>query len=221
MYNFHSTHFPLICSLMCFLKSTLAPIGLNLWSLLMGFSGKILFSVLVAVVVVLMMQRTSSYSAFRAKVDNVNKEMEYYGLPMPLQNRINQYYTYCFVHATRISSNEMYRDTFLSRNLRSEIAIHLQKDFINTVSLFRNCAQECLVALMFTLRTVIYLPEDWIIRKGEVGRHLFIIRVGIVAVLEDENHVITNLFEGIQSISFVNLPNISHINQHLHLHVYE
>ena len=46
------------------------------------------------------------------------------------------------------------------------------------------------------MKNVVYLPEDWIVRKGEVGRHLFIIRVGIVAVMEDERTVITNLYEG-------------------------
>ena len=39
---------------------------------------------------------------------------------------------------------------------------------------------------MIALRSAIYLPDDWVMRKGEVGRHLFIIRVGVVAVIEEE-----------------------------------
>ncbi len=46
------------------------------------------------------------------------------------------------------------------------------------------------------MKSVIYLPDDWVVKKGETGRHLFIIRVGVVAVMEDETNVIANLYEG-------------------------
>ncbi len=46
------------------------------------------------------------------------------------------------------------------------------------------------MAIIIALRAAIYLPEDWVVRKGEVGRHLYIIRVGSVAVMdEDENGI--------------------------------
>jgi signal-transduction protein with cAMP-binding, CBS, and nucleotidyltransferase domain len=55
---------------------------------------------------------------------------------------------------------------------------------------------ECLIAVIIALKNSVYLPDDWIVKKGEVGRHLFIIRVGIVAVMEEDGSVITNLYEG-------------------------
>jgi hypothetical protein len=140
----------------------------------------------VAIVVIMLMQRTSSYTAFRAKFDKVTEEMEYYGLPPELQSRIKTYYEYLFIHQTRMGSHSIYLDKELSNNLRSEIALILHRDFIKKVPLFKNCTTDCLIAVIIALKSAIYLPDDWVVRKGEVGKHLYIIRVGVVAVLEEE-----------------------------------
>ena len=35
--------------------------------------------------------------------------------------------------------------------------------------LCRDCSPDCLVAVILALRTAIYLPDDWVVRKGEVS----------------------------------------------------
>jgi hypothetical protein len=159
--------------------------GINLFSAFLAFVGYGMVILLMAVIVIMMMQRTSSYTAFRAKVDRVTEEMEYYGLPHDLQTRIKTYYEYLWIHQTRMGSHSMYLDKDLSTNLRSDIALFLHRDFIKKVPLFHNCSNECLVAIVVVLRSAIYLPDDWVVRKGEAGRHLFIIRIGVVAVIEE------------------------------------
>ena len=45
------------------------------------------------------------------------------------------------------------------------------------------------MAIVVALKSAIYLPDDWVMRKGEAGRHLFIIRIGVVAVIEEDTIV--------------------------------
>ena len=54
-------------------------------SFVLAVMGVSMYAALIAFVVLLLMQRTSSYQEFRGKVDRVTKEMEHYGLPSELQ----------------------------------------------------------------------------------------------------------------------------------------
>ena len=108
----------------------------NIISFLLAVIGLMIYSLLIAFVVLLLLQRTSSYQSFRAKIDRIGKEIEYYGLPNDLKKRIEQYYRYLWVHQTRVGSHNMYHEYDLSTNLRSEIAMYLHRDFIKKVPLF-------------------------------------------------------------------------------------
>ena len=102
-------------------------------SFLLGVIGIAIYTMSISLVFLILMQRTSSYSAFRAKIDRMTNEMEYYGLDDSLQERIKTYYHYLWIHQKGFGSHSMYHDNDLSANLRSEIALFLHRDFISKV----------------------------------------------------------------------------------------
>ena len=71
--------------------------------------------------------------------------------------------------------------------LRLEVAAFLYKDLIDKVPLFHNADPEFVRAIISNLRPQVYLPDTWVIRKGEIGREMYILGKGKVEVVGEED----------------------------------
>ena len=66
--------------------------------------------------------------------------------------------------------------------MRTDIAMRVHYSTLGKVKLFRNCEPGLLKDLVVLLRPVIYLPGDYICRKNDIGKEMFIIQSGQVQV---------------------------------------
>jgi hypothetical protein len=89
-------------------------------------------------------------------------------LPNGLQNRVYNYYEYFWNRHRGLSHLSMFDD--LSGPLFSEICLHLHSDHVQRASIFVNCEPHFLVAVVEKLEPRIFLPGDFIILEGEIGR---------------------------------------------------
>nr|CAD7404266.1 unnamed protein product [Timema poppensis] len=98
---------------------------------------------------------------------------------------------------TSLSDETTILDT-LPPNLRADIAIHVHIATLNKVQIFNNCDPALLRDLVLQLRPVVFLPGDFICRKGEVGKEMYIVKNGQVQVMGGENtrQVLATLTEG-------------------------
>ncbi|GMF25910.1 unnamed protein product [Phytophthora fragariaefolia] len=74
-------------------------------------------------------------------------------------------------------------DPGMSLALRRQIAIYLFKDNLQKIPFFQLATDAVLGMICMQLHQVIYMPDDFIIREGEIGKELFMIVKGIVRVL--------------------------------------
>uniref|UniRef100_A0A1I8HBV2 Cyclic nucleotide-binding domain-containing protein n=1 Tax=Macrostomum lignano TaxID=282301 RepID=A0A1I8HBV2_9PLAT len=86
----------------------------------------------------------------------------------------------------------------LPRKLKTDLAISVHFTILSKVSLFQDCERALLSDLILKLKPVLYLPGDYICRKGEVGMEMYIIMNGQVEVVGGPNNsiVFVTLKEG-------------------------
>ena len=66
----------------------------------------------------------------------------------------------------------------VSDKLKAEIAIHVHLDTLKRVEIFQNTEAGFLCELVLRLRPVLFSPGDYICRKGEVGKEMYIVNRG-------------------------------------------
>ena len=85
----------------------------------------------------------------------------------------------------------------LPDRLRAEIALHVHLDTMKKVAIFQNCEPGLLVELVLKLKYSVFSPGDYICRKGDIGREMYIVKKGkLEVVAEDEVTVFATLKEG-------------------------
>lgn len=65
---------------------------------------------------------------------------------------------------------------------RAEIAIHVHLETLKQVSLFKDCEPGLLLELVLKLKLAVFSPGDYVCRKGDIGREMYIVKKGKLKV---------------------------------------
>lgn len=96
----------------------------------------------------------------------------------------------------------------LSHRLHEEIAIRVHFETLQRVAIFKDCEAGLLMELVLRLKLSVFSPGDYVCRKGDIGKELYIIKKGELQVVsEDESKVFATLREGVVfgEISILNI----------------
>ena len=88
--------------------------------------------------------------------------------------------------------------SFLPLKMRTDLALQIHYRTLSKVKLFQDCDHGLLKELVVKLRPIIYLPGDYICRKDDIGREMYIVQSGFVHVLggKDGKSCLVTLAEG-------------------------
>uniref|UniRef100_A0A668A4E2 Cyclic nucleotide gated channel subunit alpha 1 n=1 Tax=Myripristis murdjan TaxID=586833 RepID=A0A668A4E2_9TELE len=101
-----------------------------------------------------------------------------------LEKRVIKWFDYLWTNKKAVDEREVLK--FLPDKLRAEIAINVHLDTLKKVRIFADCEAGLLVELVLKLQPQVYSPGDYICKKGDIGREMYIIKEGKLAVVADD-----------------------------------
>ncbi|XP_050796038.1 cyclic nucleotide-gated cation channel alpha-4 [Gopherus flavomarginatus] len=105
-------------------------------------------------------------------------------------------------------TNEQQVLQHLPERLRAEVAVSVHLATLRKVQLFQTCERGLLEELVLKLRPQVYSPGEYVCRKGDIGREMYFIREGQLAVVGDDGRTrFAMLGEGLYfgEISIINI----------------
>ncbi len=97
----------------------------------------------------------------------------------------------------------------MPENLQAEIAINIHLETLKRVHIFQDCEPGLLQQLVTRLKLQVFSPNDFICKKGDIGREMYFIKSGKLSVVSDDgSKVFATLTEGsyFGEISILDIP---------------
>ncbi|XP_034031409.1 cyclic nucleotide-gated cation channel beta-1-like [Thalassophryne amazonica] len=145
------------------------------------FVGVFAFSIMIGQMRDVVGAATASQTYYRTCMDNTIKYMSSYRIPKDIQNRVKTWYNYTWQSQGMLDEQELLMQ--LPDKMRLDIAIDVNYSIVSKVPLFQGCDRQMIFDMLKSLRSVVYLPGDYVCKKGEVGREMYIIKAGEVQVV--------------------------------------
>ncbi|XP_036355014.1 cyclic nucleotide-gated channel rod photoreceptor subunit alpha-like [Octopus sinensis] len=169
--------------------------------------GVLIFATIVGNIGSMVTNINSSRIEFQQSMDGVKQYMELRHVDKSLQIKILKWFNY--LSANKQSLNDDKALDILPSRLRAEIALNLHFETLKQVKLFKNVEAGLLMEVVLKLRLQVFNPDDYICRKGDIGREMYIVKKGILNVVsEDGNTIFATLKEGaiFGELSIMNIP---------------
>uniref|UniRef100_A0A8C4SG26 Cyclic nucleotide-gated cation channel beta-1-like n=1 Tax=Erpetoichthys calabaricus TaxID=27687 RepID=A0A8C4SG26_ERPCA len=151
------------------------------FQLLNYFSGVFAFSIMIGQMRDVVGAATAGKTYYRAYMDGTIKYMNNYKISKDVQNRIKTWYEYTWKSQGMLDEQELLVQ--LPDKMRLDIAVDVSYSIVSKVPLFQGCDLQMIYDMLKKLRSVVYLPGDYVCKKGEIGRAMYIIKDGEVQVL--------------------------------------
>ncbi|XP_057680215.1 cyclic nucleotide-gated cation channel beta-3-like isoform X1 [Corythoichthys intestinalis] len=145
------------------------------------FIGVFVFSSLIGQMRDVIGAATAGQTYFRASMDGCVAYMNTYTIPKYVQNRIRTWYNYTWDSQGMLDESELLDKMPLV--MRTAIAVDINLATFQKIALFQGCDQQMLVDMLLRLKSIIYLPGDFVVKKGDIGKEMYIIKSGAVQVV--------------------------------------
>uniref|UniRef100_A0A8C9U430 Cyclic nucleotide gated channel subunit beta 3 n=1 Tax=Serinus canaria TaxID=9135 RepID=A0A8C9U430_SERCA len=152
-----------------------------IFQLLNYFMGVFVFSSLIGQMRDVIGAATAGQNYFRSCVDNTVSYMNTYSIPKLVQNRVRMWYEYTWDSQGMLDESELLEQ--MPTKMHLAVAIDVNFAIVNKVDLFKGCDTQMIYDMLLRLKSIVYLPGDFVCKKGEIGREMYIIKQGEVQVL--------------------------------------
>lgn len=160
--------------------------------------GVLVFATIVGNIGSMITNMNAARAEFQNRMDSIKQYMVFRKVGKDLENRVIKWFDYLW--SNKQSMDEETTLGLLPDKLKAEIAIHVHLDTLKKVRIFQDCEKGLLVDLVLKLKLQVFSPGDYVCRKGDVGKEMYIIKRGKLDVVADDGTTI-----------FVTLGNKTHL----------
>ncbi|KAH0630727.1 hypothetical protein JD844_003910 [Phrynosoma platyrhinos] len=146
--------------------------------------GVLIFATIVGNVGSMISNMNATRAEFQAKIDAVKHYMHFRKVSKEMEAKVIKWFDYLWTNKKTVDEWEVLKN--LPDKLRAEIAINVHLETLKKVRIFHDCEAGLLVELVLKLRLQVFSPGDYICRKGDVGKEMYIIKEGKLAVVADD-----------------------------------
>ncbi|CAL8362539.1 unnamed protein product [Lota lota] len=146
--------------------------------------GVLIFATIVGNVGSMIANMNATRAEFQARIDAIKHYMHFRRVSKELEGRVIKWFDYLWTNKKAVDEHEVLKN--LPNKLRAEIAINVHLLTLKKVRIFQDCEAGLLVELVLKLRPQVYSPGDYICRKGDIGKEMYIIKEGKLGVVADD-----------------------------------
>ncbi len=172
-------------------KDSMRELGYTIFVQVVGVG---MFSYIVGNVSSMLANLDMAKSAFRRHTEEINAFMRSKNIPQNLQNKVRNYYEYMWETNQSLEDESALHK--LPTSLALEVQLYLNRSILKSVPFFNDADEIFIRALIPKFRRHMFLPGDFIIRKGEYGDSMYFINSGYVSVIREEGSIATQLGAG-------------------------
>ncbi|NXY46646.1 CNGA2 protein, partial [Ceuthmochares aereus] len=146
--------------------------------------GVLIFATIVGNVGSMISNMNATRAEFQAKIDAIKHYMQFRKVSKDMETKVIKWFDYLWTNKKTVDEREVLKN--LPDKLRAEIAINVHLETLKKVRIFQDCEAGLLVELVLKLRLQVFSPGDYICRKGDIGKEMYIIKEGKLAVVADD-----------------------------------
>ena len=163
------------------------------YSIIVELFGVGMFSYVIANVSSLVSNLDIARATYQRKLEEVNAYMRAQRLPLDMQERVRDYYSYLWTKQKGVDVSDVLEN--MPQGLSQEILMFLNRDVLSRVSIFKNANELFLNESVRLMKPQIFLPGEYIIRQGEYADCMYFLASGEVSV-EVDGKVVAHLGPG-------------------------
>nr|DBA32268.1 TPA: hypothetical protein GDO54_000072 [Pyxicephalus adspersus] len=126
----------------------------------------------------------SADKAFYPDYDQVKQYMKMYKVNKSLKKKVIAWHQHLQINKKLTNENQILEN--LPEKLRVEVAVSVHMSTLSKVQIFQNCEKGLLEELVLKLKPQVYSPGEYVCKKGDIGREMYIIKEGKLAVVADD-----------------------------------
>ncbi|KAJ0184110.1 hypothetical protein K1T71_000533 [Dendrolimus kikuchii] len=151
-------------------------------------AGVLIFATIVGNIGSMISNMNVSRVEFQNKMDGVKQYMAFRKVSGELEARVIRWFAYTWAQSGALDEENVLSS--LPDKLKAEIAIRVHLDTLRKVRIFQDCEPGLLEALVLKLRLQVFSPGDYICRKGDVGKEMYIVKRGRLQVVADDGKTV-------------------------------
>lgn len=166
-----------------------------LYTMFVQISGASMYGYMIGNLSSILANIDTARSQFHERMEKINAFMHAHKVPQQMEAKVRNYYNYLWDSRRGSVDADILHD--LPDNLKIDISLFLNRNILEKVPMFKEANEHLIRRIVVALQPAIYLPGDYIFKKGDIGEKMFFISKGEVEVVaEDNTTVYATLTEG-------------------------